>query len=125
MSSFRRSFTVRRAATGAYNDAGFFEVSAEPTEITIEASLQPVSGSDIALLPENRREEELLKIYTDTLLIGATKGSDDNCDIVEVNGIDYEVVKVFPWQNSVISHYKVMLAKRTTNDSLPPVEETP
>lgn len=123
MSSFRQSLTVKRRATGFYNDAGFYEVSGEDTELNIEASIQPVSGSDLMLLPENRREEELLKLYTNIQLIGAVKGNSTNCDIVEINGIDYEVVKVFPWQNSVIPHYKVLVAKRTTNDPIPPIAE--
>lgn len=123
MSSFRQTLTVKRRATGSYNDAGFYEVSGEDIELDIEASIQPVSGSDLMLLPENRREEELLKLYVYTQLVGAIKGDSTNCDIVEINGIDYEVVKVFPWRNSVISHYKVLVAKRTTNDPVPPVVE--
>jgi len=125
MSSFRRPFTVRRAAAGAYNDAGFFEVSAEPSTFTIQASLQPITGSEIKLLPEDRREEELCKIYTDTALIGSLKGNTGNCDIVEINGSDYEVVKTLPWQNGVINHNKIILSKRTTNDTVPPIEELP
>lgn len=125
MSSFRRPFTVKRRASGSYDqttDIGFFKTSGEDTEFTIMASLQPVTGSDIKLLPENRREEELTKIYTDTELFGAIKGSDGNCDIVIINGDEYEVVKTLPWQNNVISHHKVFLSKRTTND-LKPLED--
>lgn len=126
MSSFRRTLTVRRRADGNYNqddNAGFFEVEGEETTFTIQASVQPLSGSDIRLLPENRREEELLRIYTDTQLKAAEKGSAGNCDIVEIGGIDYEVTNLFPWQNNAINHYKYILAKRTTNDSVPPEEE--
>ena len=117
MSSFRQSLSVRRKAEGAYNDAGFYEVVGSDTMLSITASIQPISGSDLVLLPENRREEELIKLYTDTLLIGAIKGSSTNCDIVIIDGLDYEVVKVFPWKNNVIPHYKVFVAKRTTNDA--------
>lgn len=123
MSSFRQELTVKRRAEGAYNDAGFYEVEGADTTLPIMASIQPVSGSDLVLLPENRREEELLKLYTDTLLIGAEKGSPTNCDIVTIDGFDYEVVKVFPWKNNVIPHYKVVVAKRTTNDPVPPIAE--
>lgn len=123
MSSFRQPLIVKRRAEGSYNDAGFYEVEGADTEVPILASIQPVSGSDLVLLPENRREEELLKLYTDTLLIGAEKGNSTNCDIVTIDGFDYEVVKVFPWKNNVIPHYKVVVAKRTTNDPVPPVAE--
>lgn len=122
MSSFRRPFTVKRRASGSYDqttDIGFFKTTGSDTEFTIMASLQPVTGSDIRLLPENRREEELTKIYTDTSLIGSIKGSDSNCDIVIIDGDEYEVVKTMPWRNNVINHYKIFLSKRTTNDAKP------
>lgn len=128
MSSFRRTLTVRRRADGNYNqddNAGFFEVEGEETTFTIEASVQPLSGSDIRLLPENRREEELTKIYTDSELRASEKGSAGNCDIVVIKGRDYEVVTEFPWENNVINHFKYILSRRTTNDVVPPeaVEE--
>jgi hypothetical protein len=121
MSSFRQTLLVKRRSVGAYDIAGFYKVQGSHTTVTITASIQPVSGSDLILLPENRREEELLKLYTETLLIGAEKGNPINCDIITINGFDYEVVKVFPWRNNVIPHYKVFVSKRTTNDSIPPI----
>jgi len=123
MSSFRRTLTVSRRAAGDYNAGGFFEVSDAPSTFTIEASVQPMSGQEMKLLPENRREEEWTKIYTDTELYSAEKGSTGNADIVTIAGSSYEVFKVFPWLNGVISHYKVFLSKRTTNDAVPPLEE--
>jgi hypothetical protein len=126
MSSFRRPFTVRRRAIGSYDqatDIGFFKTEAEDETFVIKASKQPTSGSDMKLLPENRREEEIFKLYTDTELFGAEKGSGGNADIVEISGKDYEVIKVFPWDNGVINHYKVFVAKRTTNDPEPEQEE--
>lgn len=124
MSSFRKSLAVRRRAAGDYSEVtGLFEISDVDSTFIIEASIQPTSGSDMKLLPENRREEEILKLYTDTELFGAIKGSPGNADIVEINGQDYEVVKTFPWQNNVINNYKIFVAKRTTNDNYPSVEE--
>lgn len=116
--------TVRRRAVGDYSEVtGLFETSDVDSTFTITASIQPTNGSDIKLLPENRREEEILKLYTDSELFGAIKGSAGNADIVEINGKDYEVVKTFPWQNNVINNYKIFVAKRTTNDNYPPIEE--
>jgi hypothetical protein len=123
MSSFRRTLTVSRRATGDYNAGGFYEVSDAPSTFTIEASVQPMSGQEMKLLPENRREEEWTKIYTDTELYSAEKGSTGNADIVTIAGNSYEVFKIFPWLNGVINHYKVFLSKRTTNDAVPPLEE--
>lgn len=121
MSSFRRAFTVKRKSGGSYNAAGFFEASGADTTLEIQASLQPVTGSDMKLLPENRREEEISKMYTDTQLIGIIKGSGVNPDLVVIDGDDHEVIRVLPWRNSVINHYKVFVAKRVTNDPVPPI----
>tara|TARA_R110000782_G_scaffold204639_1_gene293095 strand:- start:619 stop:984 length:366 start_codon:yes stop_codon:yes gene_type:complete len=119
MSGFRQYIlTVRRRAEGDYNDAGFFTVTDPDIELTITASVQQVSGSEMLLLPENRRERETLKIFTNTQLYGAEKGKVTNADLVILNGNTYEVVKVFNWNNDVISHYKVYISKRTTNDAL-------
>lgn len=124
MSSFRRPFTVRRRAQGSYDqttDVGFFKTSGSDTTFIIKASLQPVKGSEMALLPEDRRENALQKMYTETELLTAEKGSGGNADIVQINGDDWEVVQVLPWLNGVINNYKVFVAKRTTNDLEPQV----
>lgn len=119
---FRRDVTLKRRATGSYDqltDVGFYKTTGSDTETTIKASVQPMSGSDMKLLPENRREEETLKIYTDTEIFSARKGNSTNADIISIDSIDYEVVNVFPWRNGVINHYKAFLSKRTTNNSVP------
>lgn len=120
MSGFRKySLTVKRRATGDYNSAGFFKVSGPDTEFTITASIQPLTGSEMLLLPENRRELETKKLYTSFELYGIEKGNGINADIVIIGGDEFEVIRTYSWQNSVINHYKVFVAKRTTNDSVP------
>ena len=62
MSSFRKhTLTVKRRASGDYDSSGFFKVSGPNTEFTISASVQPMTGSEMLLLPENRRELETKK----------------------------------------------------------------
>ena len=125
MSNFRKTITVKRAGSGSYDqseDVGFFKKNSLDSNFSIQASVQPATGSDTKLLPENRREDEAFKLFTSTELFPAEKGNSGNADVVVLNGSDYEVVKVLPWQNSVIPHYKVFVAKRTTNDSYPPFE---
>jgi hypothetical protein len=120
MSSFRRTLTVTRRAAGSYDqstDVGFFTTEGEDVTLSIKASVQNINGSDMKLLPENRREEEILKLYTSTELAGAIKGSGANADIVAIDGSNYEVIKTLPWKNGVINHYKVFVAKLTTNDA--------
>jgi hypothetical protein len=110
---------VKRRSQGSYdqeNDIGFFKSEGEEESFEILASVQPLLGSEIRLLPENRREEELLKIYTDSELFSSEKGSARSCDIVVINNKDYEVVKIFSWKNNIINHNKYILSKRTTNN---------
>lgn len=115
----RNILTVKRRATGDYDATGFFKVSGSDTEFTIIASVQPMTGSEMLLLPENRRELETKKIFTSTELYGIEKGNGTNADLVTIDGSDFEVIKVYPWKNNIISHYKILVAKRTTNDNIP------
>ncbi len=121
MSSFRKhTLTVKRRSSGDYDSAGFFKVSGPDTEFTITASVQPMTGSEMLLLPENRRELETKKIFTSTELYGIEKGNGVNADIVIIDGDEFEVVRVYPWKNNVINHYKIYVTKKTTKDSVPP-----
>jgi hypothetical protein len=106
MSSFRKhTLTVKRRASGDYDASGFFKVSGPDTEFTIYASVQPMTGSEMLLLPENRRELETKKIFTSTELYGIEKGNSVNADIIIIDGDEFEVVRVYPWKNNVINHY--------------------
>jgi len=121
MSGFRKyTLTVKRKAPGDYDSSGFFKVSGPDTDFTITASVQPVTGSEMLLLPENRRQSEIKKLYTSTELYGIEKGSGVNADIVIIDTQEFEVVRVYPWKNNIINHYKIFVSKRTTNDSFPP-----
>lgn len=122
MSSFRRyTLTVKRRASGDYDSSGFFKVSGSDTEFTITASVQPMTGSEILLLPENKRELETKKLFTFTKLHNIEKGNGVNSDIVIIDGDEFEVVRIYDWKNNVLNHYKVFVAKRTTNDNVPSV----
>lgn len=122
MSLRNKILTVRRIGQGSYDqtdEVGFFKKNSADEIFTIKCSIQPITGSETKLLPENRREETAFKIFTSTELKCAEKGDSGNSDIIEISGVDYEVVKVIPWQNSVIDYYKVIIQKRTTNDLEP------
>jgi hypothetical protein len=111
--SFRKSLVVKRRGQGSYQ-AGVYE-DGDIVEIGIFASVQPLNAQETLLLPENRRERNSFKLFTDTQLFATEKGS-VNADLVVINGFDYEVMTVSIWQNNVIPHYKVIVSKRTTND---------
>ena len=106
--AFRKSLKVRRIGDVEY-------INGKPTEdasetLCIKGSVQPANTDDMQSLPEGRRLLGVLKIYTDTKLRAAREGS-YNSDIIEIDGDDYEVAAVMPWQNGIINHYKILASR--------------
>lgn len=114
MCKFRQSLIVKRFTGESYVKGRL--VDGTETQISIKASVQPATGRDTKLLPENRREVEHYKIYTDTELFTAEKGSSQSPDRVVYEGNDYEVLKLGRWQNGIINHFKYMISKVVSND---------
>ncbi len=115
MCKFRQPLVVKRFTGESYDVDGFL-IEGTETQINIEASVQPATGKETMLLPENRRETEHYKIYTDTELFTAEKGSSQSPDRVVYVGNDYEVTKLGRWQNGIINHFKYMISKVVSND---------
>lgn len=101
MSLFHSQFTVSRP-TGSFVLGKW--VAGSATTFTIWASVQPVSGMDLQLVPEGRRDSQAVKIYTSTLLQIGEGGT--NADILTAFGDQFEIIEVQPWQSNVINHYK-------------------
>lgn len=101
MNSFRSTFSVKRVVPGAYVN-GFWVEGAEST-FTIQASVQPLKGKEMEMLPEGRRNSQSVKIYTDTQLQTVASG---NPDRLVAFGHDFEIQTVEPWQSNVLNHYK-------------------
>jgi len=102
MSMFRSAFTVKRMAAGTWVKGKFTEGAV--TSFSIMASVQPLKGKEIELLPEGRRQSQAVNIYTDTQLNTTTATT--NPDILTAFGFDFEILTVEPWQSNVINHYK-------------------
>lgn len=100
---FRRPYTVKRLAAGSYTNGIYADGSA--STFTIYASVQPLKGLEIMLLPENRRLSQAVKIFTSTLL---NITSTANPDQILYNGNYFEVVSAEPWQceNKLVDHYR-------------------
>lgn len=107
MSSFRKAVTVISRGTGSYVDGTYVE--AVGATITIQASVQPLTGKEVLSLPEGRREKDAFTLYTDTSLVSLQ--DTQNPDRVVISGKEYEVVKKESWQNNVINHYKYLVVK--------------
>lgn len=103
MMSFRKPQTVKRFAGGKYVK-GRWVADEESETLQIMASVQPVTNDDMQNLPEGKRIERAVKIYTDELL--RVEGTDEQGDIILWQGREYRVIAIAPNQMGVISHYR-------------------
>lgn len=108
--ALRGPITVRRRAAGSWVDGQWVEGS--ESSITIQASVQPARQDDMEMLPEGRRLTGAYRIYTDAELTIATEAGDQNADIVEIRGADYEVTARADWQNRLIDHRRYIVTRR-------------
>lgn len=102
---FRTPIILRTFADGLYVNGRWVEGSF--IDSTITASIQPIVGEDLQLVPEDRRESETYKMYTSTKVKTIT---DANPNQVLFFDKIFVVIQVFPWQNTSIffpvQHYK-------------------
>lgn len=108
--ALRQPIVAKRPPNGSYVDGVY--VQGEPVTIpNVRASIQPASSDDLQTLDENRRTQATFRLYTETKLREALEGV-HNPDIVTIDSEDYEVVKVFPWKNNILPHYKVLVQRK-------------
>lgn len=105
---FRKPLTVKRPGEGTRVNGRW--VDGVPTILTIKASVQPATTEDMQSLPESRRTLGAYKVYSDTKFQSLQENT-NNPDVVVIDGGDYEVAEVKPWQNGILPHY-VALAVR-------------
>jgi hypothetical protein len=108
--SFRRTFTVLTEGLGGYVN-GIYTPGARST-LTIEASIQPVTGEDMITAPEGRRIQDLVKVYTTATLKQADEGTGQQPDIIVWQGYGYEVTSMDVRAMGVIDHNKVFATRR-------------
>jgi len=111
MSLRNRTLTISRLGSGGYDASGKYVPDASPSEFDIKCSVQPLAGEEVNLLPEGRRENAAYRVYTDTLLRTAKRGSSGhNADQTTIDGEEFECLRVEVWQNSIIPHYEAVFA---------------
>ena len=112
-SSFRKPIKVWRYTEPAVlGKDGRFTI-AEPTEITIKASVQPLKATEMEALPEGRRGSRAVKVYSDTELLMVDQQSGQQPDQFEWLGRRYEVVGSDAFQSGVINHYRAYAVEVT------------
>jgi len=105
--SFRLPQTIKRTAPGAYVDGIF--INGATSELSIHASIQPMTGEDMFTLPEGRRLSDYVKAYTDTLIQVVAEGQQP--DRLVWRGKEYEAIQFDVRQMGVINHYKVIFSR--------------
>lgn len=112
--SLRRPYTIRRRAPGAYVNGRWVPGTAGAAE-TIRASVQPAQLSDYDMLeplPEGRRVESLVRVYTSVLLqVAGNESPTASGDLLDLPQGEYVFMAVSPWQSGIISHYRYLAAR--------------
>lgn len=112
-SSFRRPIKIwRYAEKPVLGDDGRYTI-ADPTEMSIQASVQPLKATEMEALPEGRRGSRAVKVYSDTELLMVDQQSGQQPDQFEWLGRRYEVVGSDAFQSGVINHYRAYAVEVT------------
>lgn len=87
-------------------------ISNSPTIIPATASVQPLQGIEVELVPEARRDHETYAMFTSTEIYGLTTQNPDQVTVLKgpFTGLVFEVLRIDDWQNNtnfnIVNHYK-------------------
>ena len=101
-SVFNQTVRLQRPVLGEYIDGIWTEYP--PIETEVQTSVQPVTPSQLQLLPEGRRLFAKFTLYSKQEL-----REQDN---VYLRGAWYEILHVAPWQNKILPHYMAIAVKK-------------
>lgn len=82
--------------------------------VMVQASVQPVTGRELEVLPEGLRSKAVVKIYSNVELVPLRDGQ--KSDILEWRGQSYEISMKADYQSDVINHFKYY-ATKVPNDA--------
>lgn len=102
------AYTVTRPAVGTYGSDGV-HVAGAPSTFTITASIQPATGRQLMVLPEEQRAQEVRAVYTNTALL-AKPGAVDR---ITIAGERWDVISVKTYENGDRgTHYEALIARQ-------------
>jgi len=104
-----KKLTVRRPS-GYVNNKGKLELQSEST-FDIDCTLQIATPEAMQKETSGRVSEHGYKIYTNTIL-KTSRESESGADIIEINGLDYQVESVSRWENGLLNNVKVAVSKK-------------
>ncbi len=105
---FKRDVVVVRPGLGFYLDGVWVE--GEEDIFTIKANVQPVPAEIMETLPEGYRTRSAFILYTNTEL-NTSEDNQNNPDFVFLYDKKYFVTKKEIWQNTLLSHYEIIVVK--------------
>ena len=95
----------RTEGPGYWNDIGEF-VGGDTRLIALKAAVQPATGKNAQLLPEGRRIEDAVMVFTERELVVGTKNQ--KADVLIFRGRRFEIWNVKQWPAAFFPHYEVM-----------------
>lgn len=114
--SLRYPVYIRRRAPGAWVDGRWVAGGVLAPE-TILATVQPAQTADydrLEALPEGRRVEGMVRVYTTALLEVAGEDWRSSGDLLDWRDGQHEegyvIIARSPWQSHVIPHYRYLAA---------------
>ena len=109
------TYVVTRTVASTYDSKGRV-VAGGTSAINVVASIQPLTGMDLQVLPEGHHAANVRKMYTKVAVFTRTPTNDP--DKVSFNGEDWEVLNVMSWEafglGSGGDHFESMIASITT-----------
>lgn len=107
---FGKQYKVIRASKEGDYVQGRWVPTKNTSTVTITASVQPIDGDMLQILPEGERSMEMRTLYTTTKLNTVKETGLKVPDVVCIDGGEWEVHRVEQWQ-PLLDHYKCLIVR--------------
>lgn len=110
------TYSVTRPNVAGTTDAlGRYVPPATYSTISIQASVQALSGRELKDLPENRRADDYREVFTNSPLYTVQPATSlvpqvDVPDLILINGEQYRVIKV-KYHGVISGHYRAVVER--------------
>jgi hypothetical protein len=103
------TYTVTRTVTGGYDVHGK-NVAGSTSTLSVDASLQPLTGRDLMALPEGQRSQETQWFYAAVQMHGREPGFEP--DKVTIDGEPWVITSVEKWVDGDDVWYRCKVSRR-------------
>lgn len=110
----KETITVYRKSGGEYVNGRWVEGVADVSEHK-NTSVQPVSASDLLMIPEGESLEGVIRVFDVLPLYAQDVDAGKEADIIEYYDKKYKVVRVDPWRNGFMDHYEALAVLERQN----------